>query len=199
MSEDYAAPFLDALRAFIEVLEANPRDDDRIVAARKVLIDATSRFYHHVPVERINEVEKFYKFNSVAVHNYVTPHYLVPPQLLPVPTIILRRLREFYEDLGGKAAGDSRGRKGPRRPAILITAEDELILSTLADAYPAAVTQPDLERLANITRQRISDRLKWLEARPRRFVARPDGTKRKGHAITPAGLSAIGRPVEAPH
>ena len=105
---------------------------------------------------------------------------------LPVPRDILRRLAEFIEDLGGKA---------PKRRAVLMIAEDELILATLADAYPAAVKQPDLEGLTGLSHQQISGRLKWLESK--RYVKRPEGTKRKGHAITAAGLSAIGRPVEA--
>jgi hypothetical protein len=107
---------------------------------------------------------------------------------LPVPPSIPRRLAEFIEDLGGRA---------PKRRAVLMIAEDELILATLADAYPAAVKQPDLEGLTGLSHQQISGRLQWLESK--RYVKRPEGTKRKGHAITPAGLSAVGRPVEAPH
>jgi len=107
---------------------------------------------------------------------------------LPAPPAMLRKLDELGWDLEGRK---------PRRPAIPMTAEDELILATLADAYPVAVNQPDLERLTKISRQIISNRLKWLESK--RYVKRPKNTKRKGHAITPAGLSAIGRPVESPH
>jgi hypothetical protein len=87
----------------------------------------------------------------------------------------------------------------PRRPAASLTTEDKTLLEALADEYPMAVTQSDLQTSTRIPRQKISQRLKWLEARPRRYVERPQGTKRKGHAITVTGLSAIGRPVEGPH
>ena len=99
----------------------------------------------------------------------------------------LRKARSFCSDL----------EKRTRRPAIPMTAPDELLLATLADAWPAAVKQPDLERLTGISHQKISERLKWLETK--RYVKRPEGTKRQGHAITPAGLVAVGRPVEGPH
>jgi len=105
---------------------------------------------------------------------------------------------------GVRALESARENEGPaenakRQPvtATLMTEEDKLILDTLAEAYPGTLNQPDLERLTGKPRQKIGERLKWLEKRPRRYVARPPGTKRKGHAITPAGLSAIGRP--APH
>ncbi|MGO9110463.1 MAG: hypothetical protein ACLP9L_14665 [Thermoguttaceae bacterium] len=88
-------------------------------------------------------------------------------------------------------------KKRRKRPAIPIIEEDELILATLADAYPAAVNQPDLERLTGLSHQKISGRLKWLESK--KYVKRPEGTKRKGHAITAAGLSAIGQPLESSH
>jgi len=107
---------------------------------------------------------------------------------LPAPRAWLQKLRELAADFGGKK---------PRRPAIAVTEEDKTILETLASEYPMAVTQPDLEAATNIPRQKIGQRLKWLESK--RLVRRPEGTERKGHAITSAGLSAIGWPVEGTH
>ena len=77
-------------------------------------------------------------------------------------------------------------------PVVPLQMEDKTILETLAEEYPAAVTNPDLAGATNLDVRIISKRVKWLEAKPRRFVKRPEGTQRKGHAITPAGLSVIG-------
>lgn len=107
---------------------------------------------------------------------------------LPVPRDILRRLAEFTEDLGGKA---------PTRPARPLTEEDKTFLETLAEEYPMAMTAVDLADATRNRRELVGQRLKWLESKG--YVKRPEGTQRKGRAITPAGLSAIGRPVEAAH
>ncbi len=111
---------------------------------------------------------------------------------LPAPPAMMKQGRALL----AAVRAESSGRK-PRKRSVAITTEDELILSTLADAYPAAVNQPELSSLTGKPRQKISERLKWLESK--RYVKRPEGTKRKGRAITAAGLSAIGRPVEGPH
>jgi hypothetical protein len=82
---------------------------------------------------------------------------------------------------------------------VAMIEEDKLILDTLADASPSTIKQPDLAQLTRLPRQKISERLRWMEATPRQWVARPEGTQRKGHAITAAGLSAIGRSLGKPH
>ena len=115
------------------------------------------------------------------------------------PPGLLENLGDLEQLLLEARAFCLEAQKRPRWPAIPMTAEDGLILATLAEAFPEAVNQPELEGLTGLSHQIISDRLKWLESKPRRYVVRPEGTKRKGHAITPAGLSAIGRPVESPH
>lgn len=107
---------------------------------------------------------------------------------LPAPPSMLRRLANLRQDLGGGK---------PRQCAVILQDEDGLILSTLADNYPVAVNQPELSGLTGLSKRVISDRLKWLEARPRRYVQRPENTQRKGFAITPAGLSAMGRSVKS--
>ena len=110
-----------------------------------------------------------------------------------------RDARILAEEIEREAEQFRKAAKARQRPTVSMTEEDKLILDTLADDYPAAVNQPDLEGLTGISRQKISKRLMWLEAKPRCFVERPKDTRRKGHAITMAGLSAIGRPVESPH
>ncbi|MFZ1934837.1 MAG: hypothetical protein WCB27_06890 [Thermoguttaceae bacterium] len=106
---------------------------------------------------------------------------------LPASGVTLRALQQSIEDSGGRKQVTTR---------VPLTIEDMTILEALAEEYPMAVTQPDLECATKIRRQKISERLKWLEAKPRRFVERPKGTQRKGHAITQRGLLAIGRLVE---
>jgi len=101
---------------------------------------------------------------------------------LPASRAMLRELAGLIVDLGGPK---------PKRRAIPMTEEDRAILEELANEYPSAVTQPDLATVLNLPRQKISERIRWLESK--RFVKRPEGTQRKGHAIAPAGLSAIGR------
>jgi DNA-binding MarR family transcriptional regulator len=101
---------------------------------------------------------------------------------LPAPPSILRRLAELIEDFGG-AAPELKG----------LTTEDKTILEALADEGRMAVNQYDLEAATKLTRRTIGPRLKHLESNG--LIKRPEGTKRKGHAITAAGLSAIRRPV----
>ena len=115
---------------------------------------------------------------------------------------VLDTIDDYIEELGGQVAAGgqfSKRTKARQRLPVSMTEEDKLILDTLADSYPAAINQPDHSALTGLPRPKISERLKWLEANPRRYVERPKGTKRKGHAITPVGLSAIGRPVEPLH
>jgi hypothetical protein len=118
------------------------------------------------------------------------PCDVLPITQLPAHWEVLRELDQYIENFGGK-------QKTPKRPAIALTEEDKAILEALADEYPMAVNQPDLADQLNLPRQKISERIRWLESK--RFVKRPEGTQRKGHAITPAGLSNIGRSVEGPH
>ena len=128
------------------------------------------------------------------VNRHIHPLFYAPPSSDDIQWPPSSGIVEEFNTLVRKFAG-----KRSRRRAIAIIAEDELILAAMADAYPAAVNQLDLSGLTGLPRQKISERLAWLEAKPRRYVERPEGTQRKGRAITPAGLSAIGRPVEGPH
>ena len=78
-----------------------------------------------------------------------------------------------------------------------LTPGEMAILKALADEYPAAVTQYDLETATDVSRRTISPRLTYLESEG--LIERPKGTKRKGHAITAAGLQAIGRSAPPAH
>jgi hypothetical protein len=108
-----------------------------------------------------------------------------------VPVDDLPRVPELPRSfvVRGKAAAP------PKSKVTILQDEDALILNTLADAYPAAQNQTALADLTGIPQKRIGERLRWLEAKPRKYVQRPVGTKRKGHGITAAGLSVIGRTI----
>ena len=114
------------------------------------------------------------------------------------PPGFLENLCQLEQELTKARTFCSDAQRRQKRPAIPMTEADELLLATLADASPAAVKQLDLERLTGISHQKISERLKWLETK----LITSSGQRAqngKGHAITPAGLSAIGRLVEGPH
>jgi hypothetical protein len=91
------------------------------------------------------------------------------------------------------------GQKRQKRLAIPMTAEAKTILEALAEEYPMAMTNTDIADQTHIRREIVGKQMRWLEHKRRGFVKRPEGTKRKGRAITPAGLSAIGWPVETEH
>ncbi len=196
MQDDLAAAFarvVETLTALRQVLSKIVPVDDRETKVRPILLAAYNA-WHDLPAELTLDVHsppaQLGNFLNAKLLGYYTVAGLLDPAAIPAPPAILREIGVLIEDFGGAKR---------RQRAITITQEDELILATLADAYPAAVNQPDLAALTTLPRQKISERLAWLEAKPRRYVERPEGTRRKGHAITAAGLSAIGRPVEGSH
>jgi len=111
----------------------------------------------------------------------------IPAESSDTMALAADRLRELTTE--GKAAESIELPTMP--PAVALTEEDKTILETLADEFPMAVMQPDLAAKIHIDRHKIGERLQWLESKG--FVERPEGTQRKGHAITLAGLFAIGR------
>ncbi len=196
MQDDLAAAFarvVETLTALRQVLSKDVPVDDRKTKVRPILVEA-EKAWHDLPAELTLDVNgppaQLGNFLNAKLLGYYTVAGLLDPAAIPAPPAILREIGVLIEDFGGAKR---------RQRAIAITAEDELILTALADAYSAAVNQPDLERLTGLSHQKISKRIRWLESKRIGYVKRPEGTKRKGHAITPAGLSAIGRPVEAPH
>jgi len=124
---------------------------------------------------------------------YVSPHVL---------SDVLDRIIELREPPPGDNLAihwldQTDPQPAAKQTLVAMTEEDRTILEALATESPMAVTQPDLEATTHIPRPKIAERLEWLEAKG--FVARPEGTKRKGQAITTAGLHAIGRSPDAPH
>ena len=188
MQNDLAAAFarvVETLTALRQVLSKDVPVDDRKTKVRPILVEA-EKAWHDLPAELTLDVNsppaQLGNLLNAKLLGYYTGAGLLDPVAFPAPPAILREIGVLIEDFGG-------GKR--RRPAIVMRTEDELLLATLADAYPAAVNQPDLEKLTGKPRQLIGERLKWLESK--RLVKRPEGTQRKGRAITPAGLSAIGR------
>ena len=106
----------------------------------------------------------------------------IPHSALPPPKSWLRKLNGLIEDFGGDK---------PKQSTSILWPEDELLLQTLAEASPASVTQPNIIGLMGLEKRKISKRVRYLESK--RFIQRPEGTQRKGHGITAAGLSAIGQ------
>ncbi|MEN6404847.1 MAG: hypothetical protein ABFC77_00090 [Thermoguttaceae bacterium] len=104
---------------------------------------------------------------------------------LPAPSAWLRTIQDFIETIGGPRR---------RKPAITLCDEDLLILQQLADNFPGAINSVELSALTGLRRQQISERTAWL--RGKQLVKRPDGTCRKGHAITRLGMEHIGRSLE---
>ena len=88
--------------------------------------------------------------------------------------------RQSYDDAVAVLENERTQLKGgkPRRPAPAMLPEDELLLSTMADAYPAAVNQPDLASLTGLSRRTIGVREKWLVSK--HLIQRPSGTDSQG-------------------
>jgi DNA-binding MarR family transcriptional regulator len=105
----------------------------------------------------------------------------------------LDALLRWLAELEAPPATDKLPDESPAVPAQFLTPltpEERTILEALADEYPTTVTQEDLTTPTHLSVKTIR---KWLTAlRERSFVNQPRGPK-KGFAITPTGLTAIGR------
>ena len=104
---------------------------------------------------------------------------------LPGDAETVRTLVRLIDDVCGKKQ---------KRKSIPLLPEDMTLLDKLAQGYPEATNQYDLADATNIPRRKVSERLQFLESK--KLVARPENTKRKGHAITQDGLKAIDWPMD---